>query len=777
MTRPRLPRRAKHGLLALALLLPAAAHAGTVGGAQPQPVLLTVTLNGSETGDPQLLLQDPAGRLYAGLAALKLWRLRVPATPSLRYDGADYYLLDPHIFKLTFSAADQSLAIEAPPGSFDRQNRSLTADDEMPMTRSATGLFVNYDMFAEHASGATSLNGAFELGLFNAHGSASSTFVAQTGGSHAGVVRLDTNWIIDRPASMTSIRLGDGITGGGPGAPPLRFAGIQFARNFAVRPGFVTLALPSTSGSAALPSTVDVYVNNVLQGSRQVEPGPFDIGGIPLQSGGGTLRIVTRDLLGRETVTTQNYYAAADVLRRGLHDFSYEAGFLRRDYGIRSNDYGTFIAAATERFGLTDHVTLEGNFELTAHRQLAGAGVTMLAGSLGFISASATASRSERGTGGSLAIALERSVANFSIGVHNELATRNFAFVGMDRGLRAPKMTTEAFADLSFRYGSVGANYVRRDNRGKDDEQLAGIFASLDIGHFSTMQIFARRSVAGRSQTTFGIFLGIPLGGRRSASASVDHDLGGKTDANFSFQNDPPAGEGSGYRINATAGRTNHVDGQYSLNTSRASFTAQAGYGRGGAAVRLSMTGSIGLIRGQAFASRHIGSSFGAVQLAGLPDVRIYADNQLIGRTDGSGRLIIPALRAFERNVIRLDEIDIPLDIQLPETEIAVRPFARGATIVSFAPRRERGALLKIALEDGSALPAGAMVSAGGAGEGFVTASGGEVYIPNLAGTVRLRATWEQHSCQVDVTVPANDDPQPRIEGLICRNGDGYAHN
>jgi outer membrane usher protein len=777
MTRPRFTRRAKHGLLALALLLPAAAQAGTVGGAEPQPVLLTVRLNGSEAGDPQLLLQDQAGRLFASVAELKAWRLRVPAAPSLRYDGAAYYLLDPAVLKLTFSAADQSLAIDAPPESFDRQNRSLGADDDMPMTRSATGLFVNYDMFAEHASGATSLNGAFELGLFNAHGSASTTFIAQAGSHHGGITRLDTNWIIDRPASMTSIRLGDGITSGGPAAPPLRFAGIQFARNFAVRPGFVTLALPSVAGSAALPSTVDVYVNNVLQGSRQVEPGPFDISGIPLQSGGGSLRIVTRDLLSREIVTTQNYYAAATVLRRGLHDFSYEAGFLRRDYGIRSNRYGTFIASAGDRFGLTDHVTLEGNFELTAHHQLAGAGVDLLAGPFGQLSASATFSRSERGTGGSFAASWERSVRNFSIGVHNELTTRNFAFVGMDRTILAPKMATEAFADLTFRQGSIGANYVRRDNRGKEDEQLAGLFASFNVGRFSTMQIFARRAVAGRSQTTFGIFLGIPLGGRRSASASVDYDVGGKANANASFQSDPPAGEGSGYRVDASAGRTNQVDGQYSLNTALASFTAQAGYGRGGAGVRLSMAGSLGLVRGQAFASRRMGSSFGTVQAAGLPNVRVYADNQLIGRTDKEGNLIVPSLRAFERNLIRLDEVDIPLDVQLPETEIAVRPFGRSAAIVAFAPRRERGALLKIVLEDGSALPAGATLSTEQGTEGFITASGGEVYVPNLTGTVRLRATWGEKSCMVDVTVPANDDPQPRIEGLVCRNGGRYVRN
>src|SRR3712207_7326530 len=57
------------------------------------------------------------------------------------------------------------------------------------------------------------------------------------------IFRLETNWTIDRPESLTSIRIGDGISSGGPNAPPVRFAGFQYARNFGVRPGYVTMPL------------------------------------------------------------------------------------------------------------------------------------------------------------------------------------------------------------------------------------------------------------------------------------------------------------------------------------------------------------------------------------------------------------------------------------------------------------------------------------------------------------------------------------------------------
>ena len=51
----------------------------------------------------------------------------------------------------------------------------------------------------------------------------------------------------------------------------------------------------SFSGSAAVPSTVEVYAGGVHLFSQDVQPGPFTITGVPLVSGAGTARIVVSD--------------------------------------------------------------------------------------------------------------------------------------------------------------------------------------------------------------------------------------------------------------------------------------------------------------------------------------------------------------------------------------------------------------------------------------------------------------------------------------------------
>lgn len=81
------------------------------------------------------------------------------------------------------------------------------------------------------------------------------------------------------------------------------------------------MPLPELSGSAAVPSTVDVYVDNAQRASRSVPSGPFSITNLPIITGAGTARLVVRDALGRETVSETPFYASSDLWLRDLQIF------------------------------------------------------------------------------------------------------------------------------------------------------------------------------------------------------------------------------------------------------------------------------------------------------------------------------------------------------------------------------------------------------------------------------------------------------------------------
>lgn len=738
-----------------------------------QPLLMEVSLNGQHQPEPVILLRAPGGALYVGEAALHAWRLILPSTETISFEGETYRRLDgiPSV-SLDLRQADQSIRIEAAPSLFQTQRVAFGSRGVLEMTPSAAGAFLNYDLFLEHSRGKTGINGALELGGFTPHGVGVSSFVGRAASGRARLLRLETSWTIDRPERLSSIRIGDSISRGGYGAAPVRFAGFQFARNFAVQPGFITLPLPTIEGSAALPSVAEVYVNSVLQGSGAVDPGPFEMRQTPVQTGGGNVQLVTRDLLGREIVTTQRYYASAEMLRRGLHDFSYELGVMREDFGIRSNRYGGLMASATHRYGVSDRLTAEVSAQVTEARQTAGAALTGTVFDLALVSASAAYSRSDRDSGTALGFGVERRSASFSAGIRTEIRTRGYAAIGEVDERRA-RLITYAFADLSLRRGAIGINYFRRDHRAGEDEELIGGFVSLAVGRRGTLQVYARRAASGRAQTVVGAYLGLAIGGRRSAAASVESEQG-RVLARFSFQEDPPPGNGSGYRATAEVGAVDAVNAQYVYQASTATYGVELARTGSTSGVRLSMAGSVGLLGGQVFASRRLGSSFAAVQVGDYSGVRVYADNQLVGVTGRGGRLIVPSLRAFEPNPIRIDDSDLPMDAQLSAFDTSVRPYARAGVIVRFSPRRERGVLLRVRLPDGGLLPAGAEVTVEGRGESYVAATGGEVYVPGLTGVARLRARWGGRACRFTAAVPANDDPQPLLDGLVCVEG-GYA--
>ncbi len=123
-------------------------------------------------------------------------------------------------------------------------------------------------------------------------------------------------------------------------------------------PYFITFPLPTIGGQAALPSTVQLYVNGLLKETQQVPPGPFSIPAMPVVTGPGTATIVVQDMLGREQVISSSFYASSDLLKSGLDDYSFSAGKLRDNYGVDSNDYGPSAATGTFRRKRNNHPVL-----------------------------------------------------------------------------------------------------------------------------------------------------------------------------------------------------------------------------------------------------------------------------------------------------------------------------------------------------------------------------------------------------------------------------------
>lgn len=732
------------------------------------PSVLALSVNGV-SGEPVIMFTDSTGDFYVPCEALAARRIRTGGMQTTVIDGS------PHLrvgqagrIGARLDPATQRLELMVPAELFETTTVSFQPARVRPMTPAKPGFLFNYELLGQYGAGEVALNGAFELGAFAGTSFAQTTATVNWADAGITITRLDSRWTFDDAEDMRSLRIGDAISRGGIGGLPLRFGGVQFGRNFTVQPGFVTSPMPSLNGSAGLPSVVDVYVNDLLVGTRDVQPGPFEVVNTPIVSGNGDVSLVVRDMLGRETVVSESYYNAPGLLREGLHDYSYEIGFLRKNYGRKSFSYGAPIASTTHRYGLSDTLAGEVHAEMSPDVQMAGVGGNLVVPGVGLIGASIAGSRSGAGTGGQLSLSFERQSSGFSLGLLSEFNTADYRSLGVAVDRPRPAKTLQAFLGIPTEFGSLGASYLIRDGRGDDpDVELLGVNASVRIGRLGTLNIAGRRSFGKMGETAVEAFLSVPLGGQTDLSSSVRHDAGGLSAA-AALQRSLPFGEGWGYRASIATGEFDRFDGRLQFNTSFGEYGAELSYIDEQVGARVLVAGSIASVEGDVFASRKLEDSFATVSVSGHANVRIYADNHLVARTNENGRAIIPSLRSYDENTIRLEVADLPLDTIVLSSEQVVRPYARSGVGVHFEAPRERSALMHVELAGGEPLPAGASVRIIGEDRSFLSAPGGELYLSGLGASNIVEAKWAGGACRFAFDLPDASGPQPNLGEFTC---------
>lgn len=752
---------------------PESAQRADVETVAADEVFLALRINRQEPAETVLLLRRRSdGRLLARGEDLQRWRLRVPSAAALRRGGEDWYSLDA-LPGLTYRVDEsrQTLSVDAPPGLFSAT--SLIGQDtrfDVPPP-AAPGGFVTYDLSVDRSDGPTHAGGLFDVGVFNAWGTGTGSVLARDTGAGAHVVRLDTTWTQDRPAQLASLRIGDAISAAGSWGRSLRFGGVQWATNFATQPGLVTFPLPSASAEAVLPSTVDLFVNNTLRLRRDVPTGPFTIRDLPVVSGQGEARLVVRDLLGREQVITLPYYASPRLLQQGLREYSYEMGFVRNNYGIDSNDYGRFAAVATHRLGFSDAFTGEARGELLREQQTVGVSGAWLWPTAGLFSASVAASHAERGTGKLVALGFERQSRSLSFGGNVQLASQRFAQLGLQPGELAPRQVSQFFVGANAGgYGSVAASYTHQDYRDRDEVELANASYSIRIGKLGFLSFSVLRVLSGETKTSFNLNFTYVLGERSSASVSAARDPTG-SQAVVQMQRNLPPGDGIGYRLVAgatEATKSQRVGADLSVQNAVGLYTLEAARDQGQTGFRAGARGSVAMLGGNVFASRQIGDAFAVVQVPDYPGVRVYADNQVVAHTDAGGTALVPRLRPYQKNTIRIEQADLPMDAEIDALEQDTMPYLRSGVLLQIPVRRSRGALLTVILDNGQPLPSGAVVQIAGEKNEFPAGLKGEVYVTGLSPNNRLRISWRGQSCDVVVPFPPTTEPLPHLGSYTC---------
>lgn len=734
--------------------------------------LLLVDINRQALSQAVLVLEDKAGTLYLLSQDLQHWRLRLPdVTQAIEYQGEKYYPLSAILdLSHTYDRRKLTLMIIVQPDALAGSVWDTRFAKIPPPTRSGRGEFINYDVYFADSPELSQRAGQFEIGYFNRYGVGTSNVIADELSVHPRVTRLDTTWTMDFPEKMRSLRMGDAINAPASWGRSVHFGGIQYGTNFATQPDFLIFPMQSVMGQAALPSTVDVFVNNTLISNQSVPPGPFTINNLPIVTGAGEVQLVVRDMLGRQQIITRPFYASHSLLREGLESFSCELGLVRENFGIDSNAYGGWLSSGTYRRGMSDHFTGEFHAEAMQEQATVGAGGDYLISQLGTLSSYIAGSESNTGQGQMLLLGIVRQAHPWSLGVRTQWFSSGFAQLG----LQAPQLPPAQINVANLGYatevnGSFGLAYVEQRNRDNEDARIATFSYSVSLGKMGSLSTTAMRNYAGEVSTTVFVLLSVSLDELTSLSGAQlarEGSNGISHESSATLQRNMPGGEGYGYRLLARSEGT--AEAAYSQQSNVATYSIAAAQTENYTSTMMGVSGGVAMLGGDVFMSRRVDQSFAVVRIPDYPGVRILADNQPAGRTNAQGSALIPHLRAYDINTISVDQRDIPMDAEIKATKLNAIPYYRSGIDLEFPIRRSHGATLTILLENGKPMPVGAAVQQVGKKEILTVGYDGEVYIVDLAPTTRLRASWHQQSCEFDVHFSASAEPLPHLGSFIC---------
>ncbi|UVN46956.1 fimbria/pilus outer membrane usher protein [Pseudomonas mosselii] len=721
-------------------------------------------------------VQQRAGRLYLASEVLREAGIRLPGEPQ-----GEVALDEIPGLHSDYDSQNQRLLLQVPPAWLPDQQvgeRNLYPASD---ARSSFGALLNYDAYLNDTDEGGSYLAAWnELRLFDDWGTFSTTgqwrqsFNGAQAQGRQGFLRYDTTFRYTDEQRLLTYEAGDLVTGALPWTTSVRVGGLQLSRDFGARPDLVTYPLPAFAGEAAVPTSLDLFINGYKSSSTELQPGPYTLTNVPFINGAGEAVVVTTDALGRQVSTTLPFYVTSSLLAKGLSDFSVAAGSLRRDYAVRDFAYGPGVASATLRHGVSDYFTLETHAESAESMMLGGLGGNLRLGTFGVLNAALTQSRFEGDTGQQLALGYQYNSRRIGFNYQRVQRHGDYADLSLVDSpfTRLSQRSEQATLSLNLdRYGSLGMGYF--DVRAGDGTRtrLINLSWSKPLWRNSSLYLSANREV-GDSQWGVQAQLVIPFDLRGTLAFSVERSKDGQDLQRVNYSQAVPVGGGMGYNLGYATGGNRDDYRQADLTWRLQSVQLQVGaYGSSGEMTRWAdASGSLVLMDAGLFAANRIDDAFVVVSTSGYADVPVRYENQQIGRTDRNGHLLVPYSSGYYRGKYEIDPMDLPADVLAPQVEQRVAVRRGSGYLLEFPLKRVLAASLVLVDADQQELKLGSRVRHQESGGEAVVGWDGLVYLENLAPHNRLQVDKaDGGQCQVAFDLPEGQGPIPLIGPLVCQ--------
>jgi outer membrane usher protein FimD/PapC len=565
-------------------------------------------------------------------------------------------------------------------------------------------------------------------------------------------IRLSSRLIYDRRPEMQRLTLGDFTATSGNLGTDLILGGISLSKVYRINPYFINRPTAGLSGLAPLPSDLEVYLNGTRIRTERLAPGEFELRNITGYGGASDVQVIVRDPFGREQLINYPFYFTDITLKKGLHEYSYNLGVIREDYGVVGNSYGKLAFAGFHNYGFTDFLTLGLRGEWAGSVFNMGSQASFLIPTAGTVTASLSGSYDGKGSSG------VAGLLGWSFRGENDVSARLFVKgVSSDYATIDPlssTLKTEYEADAGIGYsnrllGSFTIDFASYRTYQGDATRTVTASYSRNLANNINLNASFRRKLAPTSDNEF--FVGISYYPGRQINLSANYRRAGEANTEtLVLQKNQPIGEGLGYnvavertdadsydvtRVNPSI-RYNAPFGVYAVDYSWLDTNSGSSQYS-----RFSASGAIAYLGNTLGVIRPVSDSFALVKVGEVAGVGVNLNNQMMARTGSSGKAFIPDLGSFNYNQVSVTDKDIPMDYLLSAKLKYISPPFRSGSCVNFDAPKVQAITGTVSARIGTEMKPleydVISVTVNGVPITLQTGSGGEFYLDNytLGGT------------------------------------------
>lgn len=629
-------------------------------------VLVNVWINGQDK-NIETLMQENNHQYFIECNVFKQLNIKEQMFEK-KNDNQEYCLVNKSPVNAEKDEGLQALKINIPAEYFEGNEYS----NRLPMPNKASlGAFLNYDLYYGDDGASYDSSILLESGIFKDFWLFENAFLYRKYDNDYELgnkfTRINSSFEVDFPKQYAKLTLGDNTSVYNSLIDSFRFGGISFGTNFTERPDFIYWNIPTLKGSAALPSTVDLYVNGVNLYKQNVAPGHYTVQtGANIQQGGDA-QIVVEDIMGNRTVQNFPIYINNKLLRPSLNEYNFSLGKIRYNYSEENNDYREFFSNIYFRRGLTLNTTVGTNIAYSDEIKNLSFLWTQGLNKYALLDMSLTGSRHKGNDGYSLGMSVSRNSGRFSYGISSRYRSDDFRSLGYLDWQNNTKFDNLFYLSMfnlpflnSFNVNYVERKYYKNNDWSANDDKVLNVGFTKSIGKFSSLSVSYFKELSGDKNNGINLSLSFYLNNHRNIylDHSTDQDQSRIRYSKYSSRQ-------TGFDYSLGVNRS-HSDYSYNvhglLKTSVGDLSVLHDQSERYRNTQATYSGALVWLKNKVALTKYVDNSFALVKVGDYKDIDVYRSLSLIGATQKNGYLFVHNIIPYVNYDISFNQDQLPME-------------------------------------------------------------------------------------------------------------------